>query len=140
MSQLRVPTHDAHDIVRRHGNGINRLMKDTAGLASNSTTLSSDRDFSVTGSVDVTGYYKVLTVQVVGPRQTGWAADTGTAKKTTQATYAAGAGLTYSAAYVQAELTATGTRIAAMEAALQNASQTIKALKDALILHGLIGT
>jgi hypothetical protein len=77
--------------------------------------------------------------QVVAARDTGWAADTGTARKATNATYAAGATLTFSASYVQAEHTAVGTRLAAIETALQNASQTQKATKDALIAHGLIG-
>jgi hypothetical protein len=79
----------------------------------------------------------------VGARKTGWAVDTGTAKRTANATYTAGATLTFSAAYVQAEHTAVDTRLAAVEAALQNATQTIKALKDDLHAtagHGLIGT
>ena len=135
MSNPRLPTVATQDIVRRHSQAINKALQKTGQLAYDGavTIVSSDWDLA-SGKV-----YKINSVQVVGPRQTGWAADTGTAKKTTQATYAAGAGLTYSAAYVQAELTATGTRIATMETALQNASQTIKALKDALILHGLIG-
>ena len=83
---------------------------------------------------------KVNSVQVVGPRITGWAADTGTASTASNATYTAGATLTYSAAYTQSELTATGTRIAAIEAALQAATQELKALKDAAFTHGLIGT
>lgn len=94
------------------------------------------------GGIDLqTG--KILTVnavQVVTARQTGWAADTGTAKKTANATYAAGTTLTYSATYVQVEQTAMATRMAAVEAALQNIAQTQKAIKDALITHGLIGT
>jgi hypothetical protein len=87
--------------------------------------------------------YQVFSTQVVGARKTGWAVDTGTAKRTANATYTAGATLTFSAAYVQAEHTAVGTRLAAVEAALQNATQTIKALKDDLHAtagHGLIGT
>jgi hypothetical protein len=85
---------------------------------------------------------KVLTVnavQVVGARDTGWTADTGTARKAANATYAAGTTLTYSAAYVQAEQTAMATRMAAVEAALQNISQTQKSIKDLLLTHGLGG-
>lgn len=85
----------------------------------------------------------VANLQVVGPRKTGWAVDTGTAKRTANDTYVAGATLTYSATYVQAEHTAMATRVAAIEAALQNATQTIKAIKDdmhATAGHGLIGS
>jgi hypothetical protein len=91
-------------------------------------------------SADVTGVYKVAGTQVVGARSTGWAADTGTAKKTATATYTPGSNLTYSASYVQAEQTATSTRLQLIEPALRDATQEIKALKDALIAHGLIGT
>jgi hypothetical protein len=61
----------------------------------------------------------------------GWFADTGTARKAANSTYTAGAQLTFSPTYVQAEMTAMAARLAAAETALQNASQTIKALKDA---------
>lgn len=67
---------------------------------------------------------KVITV-----RQKGWSADTGTARKASNATYVAP---TASASYSQSEMQAVMT-------ALQNATQTIKALKDTLISHGLIG-
>jgi hypothetical protein len=66
--------------------------------------------------------------KVVGARDTGWGADTGTAKKTANATYSG----TASAGYVQAEMTA-------VMNALRDATQTIKALKDALAAHGLTG-
>ena len=84
--------------------------------------------------------YKINAVQVVAARVTGWVADTGTAKRTATASYTPGATLTYSAAYVQAEQTATATRLVAVEAALRDATQEIKALKDDLLSHGLIGT
>lgn len=94
-------------------------------------------------TINSSGVYQKGGVQVVGARDTGWSVDTGTAKKTANATYAPGANLTYSAAYVQAEQTATSTRLQLIEAALRDATQTIKALKDALhgtAGHGLIGT
>ena len=68
--------------------------------------------------------------QVVGARDTGWAADTGTAKKTANTTYTAP---TISASPTQAE-------VQAIANALQDASRTIKALKDAGIAAGSIGT
>lgn len=57
-----------------------------------------------------------------------YGAPTGTLSRAALASYVAGTGLTYSAGYVQAELTATGTRIAAIEAALATLSQTVAAL------------
>jgi hypothetical protein len=68
------------------------------------------------------------TVQVVGARETGWTAGTGTANKAAFATYA---GQNVSAAYVEAEAQATD------DAAKAN-SQRIKAIEDALRTHGLI--
>jgi hypothetical protein len=91
-------------------------------------------------NVNLSGVYQIATLQVVGPRQTGWTADTGTAEKTAHATYTAGATLTFSSSYTQSELTALATRLAAVEAALQAATRGQKALKDSLITHGLIGT
>lgn len=66
--------------------------------------------------------------KVVGARETGWTAATGTSNKGAYATYA---GQICSAAYVQAEAQATD------DASKAN-SQRIKALEDALRTHGLI--
>jgi len=68
--------------------------------------------------------------KVVGARDTGWTAMTGTGSKGALAAAAAG---TASAAYVQAELQGALNRIAALEARLRS-------LDAALITHGLIGT
>lgn len=76
-----------------------------------------------------TGVVTVGGQQVVRDRRTGWAADTGTAKRTTNATYSG----TAEAAYTQAT-------IQTLMNALRDATQTIKAMKDDLIQHGLIGT
>lgn len=67
--------------------------------------------------------------KVLGARVTGWAPDTGTAKRTANATYSGTASATYS----QAEMTA-------VMNALRDATQTIMALKADMIAHGLIGT
>lgn len=81
------------------------------------------------GIVTSTGAIRINGLQVVGPRDTGWTADTGTAKKTANATYSG----TASVGYVQAEMQA-------VMNAVRDATQTIKALKDAMIsTHGLIG-
>jgi hypothetical protein len=87
-------------------------------------------ELTVHGSVDLLAgnYYKVGGTQVIGPRNTGWAADTGTAKKTANATYNA----TAEASYTQ-------TTIQTLMNAVRDLSQTQKAVKDALITHGLIG-
>lgn len=83
---------------------------------------------------------KVGTNQVVGARTTGWHADTGTDNRTANATYTAGATLTFTNPPTAAEMTALATRLAAVEAALQSATQTQKSLKADLTTHGLIGT
>lgn len=83
----------------------------------------------VTGAIKSTAHYKVGANQVVGARNTGWAAMTGTGSKATIAAAAAG---TASASYVQAELQDALDRIAALEARM-------KAYDDALHAHGLIG-
>ncbi len=73
--------------------------------------------------------YQINAVKVVGARDTGWTAMTGTGSKAALAAAAAG---TVSAAYVQAEAQASRDRIAALEARLRS-------LDAALVAHGLIG-
>lgn len=91
------------------------------------------------GKLDPTGWnivtglvYKINGTQVVGPRKTGWSVDTGTAKRTANATYSGTAEAVYTQATIQALMDA-----------VRDATQTIKALKDDLhntAGHGLIGT
>jgi hypothetical protein len=66
--------------------------------------------------------------QVLTTRRTGWTADTGTAKRTANATYSG----TAEAAYTQAT-------IQALMDAVRDATQTIKAMKDDNITHGFYG-
>lgn len=80
-------------------------------------------------SASQTPGWAVNGVKVVGARALGWTPDTGPDKRSANATYVAP---TASATYSQAEMQA------AMNA-LRDASQTIKALKDELWNHGLIG-
>jgi hypothetical protein len=75
------------------------------------------------------GVYKINGTQLIAARSTGWTADTGTAEKSSHATYTGG---TAGATYTQAEITA-------IKNALQDVSRGQKAIKDALIAHGLIG-
>jgi len=74
--------------------------------------------------------YKVGGDQVVGARDTGWTASTGTPNKAAYATYA---GQTMGGAYSQ-------TVAQTNDDALKAVSQRVKALEDALFAHGLIGT
>lgn len=82
----------------------------------------------VGGSANVSVSYKVAGVQVLGARQTGWTAGTGTANKgafNADMTFAVGA--TYSQTEVQA-----------LADALRSERQRTKALEDAMRAHGLI--
>lgn len=83
---------------------------------------------SVLNLSDGTPALQIAGIGVVGARQTGWAADTGTAKRTTNATYTGTAEVGYTQATVQALMDK-----------VRDLSQTIKALKDDMITHGLIG-
>lgn len=83
---------------------------------------------SIASPVNVTTSYSVNGTKVIGARQTGWTAATGTALLT-----AFNASQTYSAsaAYTQSEISALAT-------GLVQARQRIKAIEDALRTHGLI--
>jgi hypothetical protein len=83
---------------------------------------------SLPSTITVATSYQVAGTKVVGARETGWTAGTGTANKGAFATYA---GQTVSAAYVQAEAQATDNGVKAN-------AQRIKAIEDALRTHGLI--
>lgn len=82
----------------------------------------------VAGSENVSVSYKVSGLQVVGARQTGWTASTGTPLL---GAFNANQAYTVSATYTQSE-------VSAMATGLQQARQRIKALEDAMRTHGLI--
>lgn len=126
---------------RQVAGAVNTALKrtDAVGLSADQLTFLIDRNAAVTGNFDVTGFYTVDGTQVVGNRQTGWTADTGTAEKTAHATYTAGTTLTFTDPPTAAEMSALATRIAAIEAALQGATRGQKAIKDAMLTHGLTG-
>jgi hypothetical protein len=120
---------------------IARRKTDALDLSSDQATLLVDRPMSITGgaaltanltavNVDLTGVYKVATIQVVGARSTGWTADTGTAEKGAKATYTA----------PTISNPPTQTEVQNIANAVQGATRELKALKDALLTHGLIGT
>jgi hypothetical protein len=134
VTQLRVSQFSDARQIKQAINGALRRT-DPFDVSSDQATATVDRPFNV-----VTGAYQIAGVQVLGPRLTGWVADTGTAETTAHATYTAGTTLTFSATYTQSELNALATRLAAVEAALQGVTRGQKALKDAAISHGLIGS
>lgn len=103
----------ALSLVARSSSGISITVNSVfvGGITQYGMNLSTGLSYAVNGK------------PIIGDRQAGWAADTGTAKKTANATYVAP---TFTVAPTVAEMNA-------MATALQNATQTIKALKDALI-------
>lgn len=80
-------------------------------------------------NITTTGVYRISGIDVVGARQTGWVAPTGTASRATFASYA---GQTVSDPPTQAE-------VQAIDDHLKVLSETLKALIDDLTTHGLIG-
>ncbi|BBQ67234.1 coiled-coil domain-containing protein [Klebsiella quasipneumoniae] len=82
----------------------------------------------VGGSVNISVSYKVAGLQVVGMRQTGWTAATGTALL---GVFNADQAFTVGATYSQAE-------VQAMATALVETRQRLKALEDMARTHGLI--
>ncbi|HHI0556763.1 TPA: phage tail protein [Klebsiella pneumoniae] len=96
-------------------------------LIGNIATPTTDK-LQVEGSENVTVSYKVAGLQVIGARQTGWTAATGTAFL---GAFNANQAFTVSSAYTQTE-------IQAMATALTETRQRLKALEDMARTHGLI--
>ena len=82
----------------------------------------------VGGSLNASVSYKVAGLQVLGARQTGWTAATGTANK---GAFDADQVFTVGATYSQTE-------VQALANALRAERQRTKALEDAMRAHGLI--
>ncbi|HBT3381387.1 TPA: phage tail protein [Klebsiella aerogenes] len=96
-------------------------------LIGNIATPTTDK-LQVEGSVNATVSYKAAGLQVIGARQTGWTAATGTAFL---GAFNADQSFTVSATYTQTE-------IQAMATALTETRQRLKALEDMARTHGLI--
>lgn len=96
-------------------------------LVGNVPTPTTDK-LQVGGSVNISGSYKVAGLSVLGARQTGWTAATGTANK---GEFNADQSFTVGATYTQAE-------VQALADALKAACQRIKALEDTARTHGMI--
>ncbi|NTF43063.1 hypothetical protein [Rhizobium rhizogenes] len=82
-----------------------------------------DLDLATGGSI-----LKIGGTKVVGSRATGWGADTGTSLRNSMTTYSATAEATYTQSTIQLLMDN-----------VRNLSRTMKALKDDMITHGLIG-
>lgn len=132
--RLQGPAGDGTDAARIFNSGGFLVLRQGS-----SSTVFQSHDGSTTyvevqngGSLNIAAPNAVLKTQgtqVVSSRKTGWAADTGTSKRTANATYSG----TAEAAYTQAT-------IQTLMNAVRDLSQTVKALKDDLISHGLIGS
>jgi hypothetical protein len=110
-------------------NAVAVLTLTTNATAANSTLAMVGAFSAKTVNVLTGGAYGVNSVQVVGARQTGWGAASGTLSR---AAYAAYAGQTYGASYVQATAQATDDAVKAL-------SQRVAALITDLTAHGMIG-
>lgn len=114
--------NDEQDVILEdHENRITRIDGDYVSK----TVMTTQK---LASQLDITDAVLVNGVKVLGPRQTGWVASTGTADKG-----AFNADQTYNASpvYTQAE-------IQALVTGLQQARQRIKALEDMARTHGLI--
>lgn len=96
-------------------------------LVGNVATPTTDK-LQVGGSINISGSYKVAGLSVLGARQTGWTAATGTAHK---GAFNADQSYTIGASYSQSE-------VQALADALKAACQRVKALEDMARAHGLI--
>ncbi|WP_282676820.1 phage tail protein [Serratia marcescens] len=96
-------------------------------LVGNVPTPTTDK-LQVGGSVNISGSYKVAGLPVLGARQTGWTAATGTANK---GAFNADQSFAVGTTYMQAE-------VQALADALKAACQRIKALEDMARTNGMI--
>lgn len=123
------------DITTLETNSISKAVSTSQSLQAsggslligNITAPTTDK-LQVAGSENVTVSYKVAGLQVIGARQTGWTASTGTPLL---GAFNADQAFTVSAAYTQAE-------IQAMATTLTETRQRLKALEDMARTHGLI--
>ncbi|EON5869743.1 phage tail protein [Escherichia coli] len=113
-------------------NGLKIKVQDIDGKVSeiivDYVSLSRAGTQTLASSLNVSGSYSVNGTKVVGARQTGWTAATGTDLR---GSFNANQTYTVSATYTRSEMSA-------MATGLQQARQRIKALEDALRTHGLI--
>lgn len=116
------------DYVSKSSTSDQVIQASGGALIIGSVTTPTTDKLQVAGSGNFSVSYKVAGVQVIGARQTGWTAATGTALL---GAFNANQAYTVSAAYTQAE-------IQALAAGLVQARQRIKALEDMARTHGLM--
>nr|DAU10511.1 MAG TPA: tail needle [Caudoviricetes sp.] len=114
-------TYDAQADNDRQDNEIAELKKDSVSKTKAGTQ-------HIASSLDTDGVYMVGGTQVIGPRQTGWTAATGTPLL---GSFNANQSYTIGTTHTQSE-------VAALATGLQQARQRILALETVLRLHGLI--
>ncbi|MBN3043347.1 phage tail protein [Pectobacterium brasiliense] len=107
---------------------ISALQTSVGAIQADYVSKSATTSQTLSGPLNVTASYSVGGTKVIGARQTGWTAATGTALLTA---FNADQSYTVSATYTQSE-------IQALAAGLVQASQRIKALEDMARTHGLI--
>lgn len=124
---VETPASDLTDSIFA-GNIISGMTVDAAYIAGTNNQIANNPGWTY----GLSGYGdegRINGTKVIGVRNTGWTAATGTGSKGAFAAAVAG---TANAAYVQADTQAVLNRIAALEARL-------KSYDDALFAHGLIG-
>lgn len=107
---------------------ITALQTSVGAIQADYVSKSATASQTLAGPLNVTTSYSVGGAKVIGARQTGWTAATGTALL---AAFNADQSYTVSATYTQSEITAIAT-------GLIQARQRIKALEDMLRTHGLM--
>lgn len=114
-------THNAQTVNDEQDKSISALQEDYVSKSAEETQ-------HIASSLDTDGVYMVGGTQVIGPRQTGWTAATGTPLL---GSFNANQSYTIGTTYTQSE-------VAALATGLQQARQRILALETVLRLHGLI--
>lgn len=119
----------AQDTANSAQEGVNDLGGRVTTLESDSVSTSNSGLQTLLGALGIADQLEIDGVQVVGPRQTGWTANTGASMK-------GGAGdvsLTVGTTYSQAEIQAIANEVATNR-------HLLTAVIQALLTHGLIGS
>lgn len=107
---------------------LDDVENDVSGIKSDYVSKTVTESQSLASPLDVKTSYSVDGIQVVGARQSGWTAATGTPLL---GSFNANQSYTVGTTYTQSE-------VAALATGLEQARQRILALETALRLHGLI--
>lgn len=133
LLEVRVTTAEGKIVVLR--SDVDFLLDEVIDIQADISAIQADyvsktvtASQSLASPLNVTTSYSVGGTKVIGARQTGWTAATGTALL---GAFNASQTYTVSATYTQSE-------VSAITTGLQQARQRIKALEDALRTHGLI--